>query len=176
MTSRCFLSLEWWLIYGSHPHSWPQVSAIFRWVSCYHYYCYSARFTEVMWGSIKNIETMGFLMIYPSFIAIFMWIISNSVVFLSQCRSTPPQGDTKDPCHSAYKGNVAPVSDYCAKTEQRCTDCGGAAWWCAMKSVRFFMWKHRNFTMKSSGLMGFNQQKWWFVNGICMFNVGKAMP
>jgi len=43
--------------------------------------------------------------------------------------------DTKDPCHSAYKGNVAPVSDYWAKTEERCTDCGGA--WCSANDITF---------------------------------------
>lgn len=43
--------------------------------------------------------------------------------------------DTKDPCHSAYKGNVAPLDDYCAKTEERCTNCGGA--WCSANDITF---------------------------------------
>ena len=76
-------------------------------------------------------------------------------------------GDVTDPCHSAYLGNVAAVTDYCSKSEDRCTDCGGAARW-AMRGGGVWVgeWKGRD-------LVGFKRKiggNWrsWLLVGIGM--------
>eukprot|EP00435_Cladocopium_sp_Y103_P062088 s47_g23.t1 len=70
--------------------------------------------------------------------------------------------DTKDPCHTAYKGNVAPLNDYCAKTEERCTDCGGA--WCSADDITFDDGEKFDPDATEEGLE--NGPKSWLVNGM----------